>query len=57
MGSSDVIILTNKNTQKPGEVILPETGGIGTRVFYAAGGAMMIGAAVYYIVNKRRKNA
>ena len=57
VGSSDVIILTNKNTQKPGEVILPETGGIGTRVFYAAGGAMMIGAAVYYIVNKRRKNA
>lgn len=57
VGSSDVIILTNKNTQKPGEVILPETGGIGTRVFYTAGGAMMIGAAVYYIVNKRRKNA
>lgn len=57
VGSSDVIILTNKNTQKPGEVILPETGGIGTRVFYAASGAMMIGAAVYYIVNKRRKNA
>lgn len=57
VGSSDVIILTNKNAQKPGEVILPETGGIGTRVFYAASGAMMIGAAVYYIVNKRRKNA
>ncbi len=57
VGSSDVIILTNKNTQKPGDVILPETGGIGTRVFYAAGGAMIIGAAVYYIVNKRRKNA
>ena len=32
---------------------LPETGGIGTTIFYVAGSILLIGAAVLLIVKKR----
>lgn len=34
-------------------VVLPETGGIGTTVFYVLGGVLMVGAAILLITKKR----
>lgn len=34
-------------------LVLPETGGMGTTIFYAAGGAMVVGAVVLLITKKR----
>ncbi|MCF0123288.1 MAG: isopeptide-forming domain-containing fimbrial protein [Ruminiclostridium sp.] len=50
--TDDIFITTIVNY--PGSV-LPETGGIGTTLFYIFGGAMVIGAAVL-MVTKRRVN-
>ena len=36
---------------------LPETGGIGTTVFYILGGLMVVGALILLTVSKRRSNA
>lgn len=35
---------------------LPSTGGIGTTIFYAVGGALAVGAAILLVVKKRMKN-
>lgn len=37
-------------------IALPETGGIGTTIFYAAGGVLVIGAAALLITQKRSEN-
>ena len=47
--------LTTTVVNKPG-TLLPETGGIGTTIFYVLGGVMMAGAVVL-MVTKRRMNA
>ena len=45
--------VTIQNT--PGS-LLPETGGIGTTVFYVLGGSLMLGAAVIVLLKKREIN-
>ena len=37
-------------------VELPDTGGIGTTIFYAAGGILVVGAAIMLIARKRTEN-
>jgi LPXTG-motif cell wall-anchored protein len=34
-------------------VILPETGGIGTTIFYILGGLLVVGAVVFIVMKKR----
>ena len=36
---------------------LPSTGGIGTTIFYVAGGVLVVGAGVLLITKKRAKDA
>ncbi len=56
---SDSVMLTNMNN----EVVdrsgaeLPETGGIGTTVFYVVGGVLVVGAGVLLVTKKRAKDA
>lgn len=42
-----ITVLNNKGT------LLPSTGGIGTTIFYAAGGALVVGAGVLLFIKKR----
>ncbi len=49
-GVDEVKVLNQTGT------ILPSTGGIGTTIFYAVGGALAVGAAILLVVKKRMKN-
>lgn len=48
--STGVVSMTVENNKGP---VLPETGGIGTTLFYVVGGALVIGAAVLLVVRRR----
>lgn len=39
----------------PDLTTLPETGGMGTRIFFTAGGALAVGGAIYLVSKKRSK--
>ena len=52
-GSNGTITMEVKNFQG---VILPETGGIGTTIFYIVGGVLVVGAVVL-LITKRRAGA
>ena len=45
--NTNVTIVNKKGT------LLPSTGGIGTTIFYAVGGVLVVGAGVLLIVKKR----
>ncbi len=50
--------ITIRNTKiESVSVILPETGGRGTRIYYTAGGLLLMLSAVGYVTFKRRKSA
>ena len=49
-GVDEVKVLNQSGTE------LPSTGGIGTTIFYAVGGALAVGAAILLVVKKRMKN-
>ncbi len=56
---SESVKLTNMNNEvvdKSGAE-LPETGGIGTTVFYVVGGVLVVGAGVLLVTKKRAKDA
>lgn len=48
--------MTNAVINKSGSS-LPSTGGIGTTIFYVAGGVLVVGAGVLLITKKRAKDA
>ena len=49
-GVDEIKVLNQSGTE------LPSTGGIGTTIFYAVGGALAVGAAILLVVKKRMKN-
>ena len=42
-----------KEIENVSGAVLPSTGGIGTHIFYIAGGVLLIGAAILLITRKR----
>lgn len=51
-GNSEDVVITNYLGK-----VLPETGGVGTTVFYILGGALVIGALVVLVTVKRKNTA
>ena len=54
-GSVDHSTLTTEIENKQGAT-LPDTGGIGTTIFYVVGGGLMVAAAILLITKKRMEN-
>lgn len=55
-GAVDTGILTGNIYNNRKGAILPETGGIGTKIFYGAGSVLVAGAAILLITKKRMKS-
>jgi len=55
-GDVDTGVLTTPIENKPG-VVLPGTGGIGTTIFYLAGGILVLAAIVMLVTKKRMASA
>ena len=51
------VTVTNGPNNSPPSYELPESGGEGTAKYFVAGGALMLGAAMYYIIRKRKASA
>lgn len=49
-GSLETVVVNNQGVE------LPETGGIGTTIFYALGGVMVTGAGILLVVKRRMKS-
>ena len=52
-GEVDIYQITVYNSTG---VVLPSTGGTGTKWFYILGGAVILGAGVLWITRKRRRS-
>lgn len=53
-GNGDTIVITN-TAEKSDEYELPSTGGAGTKLYTAGGGALMLAALVCWVCRKRRR--
>lgn len=53
-GNGDTIVITN-TAEKSGGYVLPSTGGAGTKLYTAGGGALMLAALVCGVCRKRRR--
>jgi LPXTG-motif cell wall-anchored protein/uncharacterized repeat protein (TIGR01451 family) len=51
--AADYTVATVTNTKG---TVLPNTGGMGTKIFYVAGGLMVVGAVIFLITNRRMKS-
>ena len=53
-GKGDTIVITN-TAEESGGYVLPSTGGAGTKLYTAGGGALMLAALVCWVCRKRRR--
>lgn len=53
-GNGDTIVITN-TAEESGGYVLPSTGGAGTKLYTAGGGALMLAALVCGVCRKRRR--
>ena len=53
-GKGDTIVITN-TAEESGGYVLPSTGGAGTKLYTAGGGALMLAALVCGVCRKRRR--
>jgi fimbrial isopeptide formation D2 family protein/LPXTG-motif cell wall-anchored protein len=51
------VIATNVVNKLPGTINLPTTGGMGTRVIYLIGGALVLAASVLLVTKRRMRNS